>query len=118
MEVVITYLGDLLSRMFQTVVASLLHNWYVLGLSIIIAVGLKVYVNTEKLSSLLMRRRKVSVIASVLFGAFTPLCACGTSAVLIGMLTTTLCFLFLLYANTGTSLCLFCTNTGAIPCLR
>jgi uncharacterized membrane protein YraQ (UPF0718 family) len=51
---------------------------------------MKTYVNTDKLSKLLMKRSNVSIVASVLIGAFTPFCACGTTAVLIGMLTTTL----------------------------
>jgi uncharacterized membrane protein YraQ (UPF0718 family) len=69
---------------------SFAHNWKVLALSILIAVGLKTYVNSDKLSSLLFRRKKISIFASVLFGAFTPFCACGTTAVIIGMLTTAL----------------------------
>jgi uncharacterized membrane protein YraQ (UPF0718 family) len=59
-------------------------------LSILIAVGIRTYVNSDKLAKVLFQRKKVSIIASVLFGAFTPLCACGTTAVLIGMLTTAL----------------------------
>lgn len=90
MEQLFSYLGDLLSLTLTEVAKSLGHNWKVLTFSILLAVGLKTYLNTEKFSAILFRKKKVSIFASVAFGAFTPLCACGTTAVLIGMLTTTL----------------------------
>lgn len=89
MNVVWNYVSDLFTRTAQEVGISLMHNWKVLAISILIAVGLKTYVNSDKLSKVMLQKKKVSIIASVLFGAFTPLCACGTTAVLIGMLTTT-----------------------------
>lgn len=90
MNAVWTYLWELLTQTVQAVGISLSHNWKVLLLSILMAVGLRTYVNSDKLTRVLFKRKKVSIIASVLFGAFTPLCACGTTAVLIGMLTTAL----------------------------
>lgn len=83
---VTAFMGELLVE----VIGSLAHNWLPLTAAIIIASVVKVYVNTEKLKSALLRRSNVSIPASVAFGAFTPLCACGTTAVIIGMLTTTL----------------------------
>ncbi len=90
MNAVWTYVWGLLTQTVQAVGISLMHNWKVLIISILIAVGLRTYVNSDKLTRILFKRKKVSIIASVLFGAFTPLCACGTTAVLIGMLTTAL----------------------------
>ncbi len=90
MNLVWNYVGDLLARTVQEVGISLQHNWRILAFTILIAVVLRTYVNSDKLSKVLLKKKKVSIIASVLFGAFTPLCACGTTAVLIGMLTTTL----------------------------
>jgi uncharacterized membrane protein YraQ (UPF0718 family) len=90
MNDVILFLSNLISKVMVAMFVSLLHNWKVLLISILLAVALKTYVNSNKLSDVLMRKKKVSIFASVLFGAFTPLCACGTSAVIIGMLTTTL----------------------------
>lgn len=90
MEKFISYVGDLMSEIFQAVIASVIHNWWILALATVIAVIIKTYVNSAKLNKILLKRRKVSIIASVLFGAFTPFCACGTSAVVLGMLTTTL----------------------------
>jgi uncharacterized membrane protein YraQ (UPF0718 family) len=62
----------------------------VLFISIVMAVALKTYVNTEKLGTFLSGRTRVSILLSVLVGTFTPFCACGTMAVIIGMLTTAL----------------------------
>jgi uncharacterized membrane protein YraQ (UPF0718 family) len=90
MTAIISYAGDLLLRTLQTVLASLAHNWKILASATVIAVILKTYVKSDKLSTALMKRKKVSIIASVLFGALTPFCACGTSAVILGMLTTAL----------------------------
>jgi uncharacterized membrane protein YraQ (UPF0718 family) len=56
-------------------VISFQHNWNILLISIVIAVGLSTYVNTDKMTKFLFRKKNVSIIASVLFGSFTPLCA-------------------------------------------
>jgi len=90
MNTVFLYVVNLLSETIMTVLTSLRHNWLVLAITILTAVVMKTYVNTDKLSQLLMKKSKVSIFASVLAGAFTPFCACGTTAVIIGMLTTTL----------------------------
>ena len=90
MNTVFLYVVNLLSETIMTVLTSLRHNWLVLAITIITAAAMKTYVNSDKLSKLLMKRSNVSIFASVLIGAFTPFCACGTTAVLIGMLTTTL----------------------------
>jgi uncharacterized membrane protein YraQ (UPF0718 family) len=89
MNEVINYVSELLSQTLKAVGISLMHNWKILAFAILTAVILKTYVNSDKLSQLLFKRKKISILASVAFGAFTPLCACGTTAVIIGMLTTT-----------------------------
>ena len=90
METVLPYLADLISKTVLAVLESLAHNWAVLAFSIVTAVVLKTYVNTQKMQKFLVGRSNVSVFASVAVGAFTPFCACGTMAVIVGMLTTTL----------------------------
>lgn len=90
MEEAFLYVQNLLLKTIEGLGTSLQHNWKILLFAILIAVGMKTYVNSDKLSQLLFRKKKVSIFASVLFGAFTPLCACGTTAVIIGMLTTAL----------------------------
>lgn len=90
MEELINYLPGLLADTITTVITSLIHNWIPLSLAILTAAIMKVYVDAEKLKQSLLKKTKVSIIASVAFGAFTPLCACGTMAVVIGLLTTAL----------------------------
>ena len=87
---VLIFIKELFFETLGELVTSLQHNWKILLIAIVLAVLIKTYVNSDKLSTLLVRRKKISIFASVIFGAFTPLCACGTTAVIIGMLTTTL----------------------------
>jgi uncharacterized membrane protein YraQ (UPF0718 family) len=89
MNEVINYVSNLLILTLKAVGISLMHNWWILTFAILMAVALKTYVNSDKLSKAMFKRKKISIFASVAFGAFTPLCACGTMAVIIGMLTTT-----------------------------
>jgi len=86
MQIVQQFLSDLV----MTVIGSLVHNWLALSLAVVISAVMRVYVNGEKLKGMLLRRPHVSILGAVVLGALTPLCACGTTAVVIGMLTTTL----------------------------
>lgn len=90
MEEIINYLSGTLTDTIASVLTSLYHNWLPLSIAILTASLMKVYVNTEKLKQSLLKKTKVSIFASVTFGAFTPLCACGTMAVVIGLLSTAL----------------------------
>ena len=80
----------LLIEMAAYLVKSYIHNWLPLSLAIVTAAVLIVYVKPEKIKQALLHRSNVSIPVSVAAGAFTPLCACGTMAVIIGMLTTAL----------------------------
>src|SRR5512147_862589 len=73
----------------QAVVTSLAHNWLPLALAIAIAAVMKVHADPRRLERALSRRRHAAILGSVAVGAFTPLCACGTMAVMLGMLTAT-----------------------------
>ncbi len=86
MEIICEYLKDTVLY----VLGSLFHNLPALALGIFIAAAMKAYVDTDKMRNWLMRRSSVSVPATVVFGAFTPFCACGTMAVVLSMLATAL----------------------------
>jgi uncharacterized membrane protein YraQ (UPF0718 family) len=90
MEEIIQFLSKLMAGAFESVLTSIYHNWLPLTLAVLTAALMKVFVDTEKLKKTLLKRTKVSIVASVVFGAFTPLCSCGTMAVIIGLLTTSL----------------------------
>ncbi|GAK57743.1 permease [Candidatus Vecturithrix granuli] len=90
MQHVFIELTELLTNMVQTVIGSLAHNWIPLSLAILTAAIMTVYMDAAKLKGALLRNPNVSIWGSVAVGAFTPLCACGTMAVILGMLSTTL----------------------------
>jgi len=83
-----TYITELVIGIIHEIVTSLSHNWLPLSIAILISGIMNVYINQEKLKKALLNKPKISIWASVLVGAFTPLCACGTMGVIIGMLTT------------------------------
>jgi len=90
MNTMISALTLAITTMLTAVYTSLCHNWAALSVAILMACAIKVYVNSQKLTKFLLRKSKVSVAAAVLLGTFTPFCACGTMAVILGMLSTTL----------------------------
>lgn len=86
----IPWISDLAAKTFAAVLTSFQHNGLPLALAIVTVVLLTVHISTEKIQKRLASKPKISIFASVAFGSFTPLCACGTTAVLLAMLTTTL----------------------------
>jgi uncharacterized protein len=75
-------------HVFDSVVASIQHNWPFLLLGIVAAAALKVYVGTDRVAALMRRRTPVAVAGSVTAAVATPFCSCGTTAVVISMLAT------------------------------
>jgi uncharacterized membrane protein YraQ (UPF0718 family) len=71
------------------VAATFAHNWPYLLVGIVGAAALKVYVGTDKLAGWLRHRRGVAVAGSVGAAVATPLCSCGTTAVVLSMLAST-----------------------------
>lgn len=72
------------------VLATLQHNWPYLVLSVVIATLLKLYVDAEKVSAFLKRFRGAGVIAATAAAVATPLCSCGTTAVILGMMASSM----------------------------
>jgi len=69
---------------------SLAHNWPYLLISVTIAVLLKLYVNTTQVAAFLQRYRRAGVVAATAAAVGTPLCSCGTTAVVLGMLASSM----------------------------
>jgi uncharacterized protein len=65
---------------------SLLHNWPFLLASILIAAALKLYLEPERVSAFLLRFQRASVLGATAAAVVTPLCSCGTTAVILGMM--------------------------------
>jgi uncharacterized membrane protein YraQ (UPF0718 family) len=83
---ILEILLGVLNYLIQTFAA----NWFILLFGIIIAVLISVYVDAEKTRKLFLRRPRFLILGSVLFGALTPLCACGTMAVVLSLITSTI----------------------------
>lgn len=78
------------NSIFNAILGYLIADWYILLFGILIAVSMDVYGNPEKFKAYLTKHSGASIPAAVAFGAFTPLCACGTMGVLLAMFVTSL----------------------------
>lgn len=65
------------------------HNWPLLVLSILVSAALKLYVDQDVIARFLQRNTKNSVLMSTGVAVATPLCSCGTTAIVLGMLAST-----------------------------
>lgn len=81
---------NLAGQAFERTVVSLAHNWPYLLASIIIAAALKAFVDTNKVAGFLQRYEGASVLAATGAAVATPFCSCGTTAVILGMMASTM----------------------------
>lgn len=84
------FVWDLLKDTVMYVLGTLLHNLPALAIGVLVAGAMQVYVDPDRMRAWLTRRSSVSIPATVVFGAFTPFCACGTMAVVLSMVATAL----------------------------
>ncbi|HEX9840086.1 MAG TPA: permease [Anaerolineales bacterium] len=80
---------SLLQYTFSKVIETFSHNWFLLLLSIVISAGLKLYVDQDAIARFLRRNAKNSVLMSTGVAVATPLCSCGTTAIVLGMMAST-----------------------------
>ena len=81
---------NFINQIFLAVLGYLKADWYILLIGILLAVTINVYVDSTKLKKFFERKTGVSIPGAVAFGALTPLCACGTTAVLLSMFISSL----------------------------
>jgi uncharacterized membrane protein YraQ (UPF0718 family) len=77
---------DLILNSLNKVWGSFTHNWPFLAISIVVGVALKRMLDQKKAAAFLMRYRRAGVLASTAVAVTTPLCSCGTTAVVLGMM--------------------------------
>ena len=65
---------------------SLWHNWPYLLASILVAAALKLFLDAERVSAFLQQYHHAGILAATTAAVATPLCSCGTTAVLLGMM--------------------------------
>lgn len=79
-------MGEVLGAVAGDVWLSVVHNWPYLLASVVVASVVQVYVGPEHLARWLRRRVWVAVLGAVVLASFTPFCSCGTTAVVLGAL--------------------------------
>jgi uncharacterized membrane protein YraQ (UPF0718 family) len=77
---------ELLIKALSQTALSFAHNWPYLVLSVVIAALMKLYLDQDKVAAFLKRYSRLGVVASTAVGVTTPLCSCGTTAVILGMI--------------------------------
>lgn len=80
---------SLLQYSFGKVVETFSHNWFLLVISILISTALRLYIDQEAIVRFLRRNTRNSVLVSTGIAVGTPLCSCGTTAVVLGMMAST-----------------------------
>ena len=78
------YLVDLAGTVAGDVWTTLVHNWPYLLASVLVASVVQVYMDQERLAAWLHRRTWVAILGAVALGALTPFCSCGTTAIVLG----------------------------------
>lgn len=81
---------SLLQYTFGKVLETFSHNWWLLLISILISAALKLYVDQDAIARFLRRNTKNSVLMSTGVAVATPFCSCGTTAVILGMMASTI----------------------------
>jgi uncharacterized membrane protein YraQ (UPF0718 family) len=81
---------SLLIQSLEKVWITLTHNWPFLLASVLISAALRLYIKPEKASAFLTRYRRVGVLGATAAAVTTPFCSCGTTAVILGMIASTI----------------------------
>src|SRR5512143_2063924 len=81
---------SLLQYTFSKVLETFSHNWYLLLISILVSAALKLYVDQDAIARFMRRNTKNSVFVSTGVAVATPFCSCGTTAVILGMMASTI----------------------------
>ena len=79
-------LTGLIPKALGQVAHALAANWPFLLVSSLVAAVLKLHASHESVSGFLRRHRRSGVAAATAAAVATPLCSCGTTAVILGML--------------------------------
>jgi uncharacterized membrane protein YraQ (UPF0718 family) len=76
----------LLAQVAEDVLRTAQVNWPFLLLSVVLASAVQVYLGTDRLASWLRARTGLAVVGAVALAVITPFCSCGTTAVVLGAL--------------------------------
>jgi hypothetical protein len=83
-------IDDLVIHALQQVWITFTHNWPFLLASVVISVALRLYVDPKKATGFIMKYRRVGIFGATAAAVATPFCSCGTTAVILGMMASTI----------------------------
>jgi hypothetical protein len=81
---------ELVTRTVTQVAVTLAHTWPYLLFAVVVAAVLKVHVKPDRVRAFFARYRRAAVAGAVALGVATPLCSCGTMALVLAMLATSM----------------------------
>ena len=81
---------ELLMKTVTQVGVTIAHTWPYLAFAVVVAAMLKVHVEPKRLRAWLARYQRASVVGAVGLGVATPLCSCGTMALVLAMCATSM----------------------------
>jgi uncharacterized membrane protein YraQ (UPF0718 family) len=81
---------QLIQYAFGKVLETFSNNWFLLLLSILASAALKLYADDAAVSRFLRRNKNNSVLLATGVAVATPLCSCGTTAIVLGMMASTI----------------------------
>jgi uncharacterized protein len=81
-----TYIIQLLETTFNKVLLAFAHNWIYLLASILVGVLIKLFLDKDRVAAYLQGHQQGGVALATGVAVATPLCSCGTTAIVIGMM--------------------------------
>ena len=76
----------LIQYAIQQVIHTLSATWIFLLISVVVSVVVKLYTDQDRVATFLKKNRKGGVLISTVTAVATPLCSCGTTAIVLGMM--------------------------------
>jgi uncharacterized membrane protein YraQ (UPF0718 family) len=81
-----SFVFNLIEYAFGQVLHTVANNWPFLLISILVSAAVKLYADQERVAAFLQKNRKGGVLISTFVAVTTPLCSCGTTAIVLGMM--------------------------------
>lgn len=81
-----SFVINLIEYAFMQVLSTMVQNWPFLLISILVSAAVKLYADQDRVTAFLQKSRKGGVLISTVAAVTTPLCSCGTTAIVLGMM--------------------------------
>jgi uncharacterized membrane protein YraQ (UPF0718 family) len=81
-----SFVINLIEYAFRQVLHTVAANWPFVLVSIVVSAAIKLYADQERVAAFLQKNRNGGVLISTIVAVATPLCSCGTTAIVLGMM--------------------------------